>query len=238
MAEPEDKMSETNAATRPISTPGWRRFPSAPQADPAVLATLRTLAVALLSDNMARLSGSYGLLPYHQVKPMAGTAVTVHTRAGDNLIIHRSFDFCRPGDVLVIDGDGDLSQALLGEIMATYAEKLGLAGLVVDGAIRDTYAFRKREFPCYARGVTHKGPYKVGPGEINVPVSAGGMLVCPGDIVVGDEDGLVCIPQADAPGVILLAQAQQRKEEETLRRIAAGTLDRAWIAAQEKKMMG
>ncbi len=173
-----------------------------------------------------------------KVLRVAGTAVTVHTRAGDNLIIHRSFDFCRPGDVLVIDGDGDLTQALLGEIMATYAEKLGIAGLVVNGAIRDSYAFKNRSFPCYAGGVTHKGPYKVGPGEINVPVNVGGMLVCPGDIVVGDEDGLVAIAQADAPAVIALAQAQQRKEEASLRSIAAGAWDRAWIAVQEKKMMG
>jgi regulator of RNase E activity RraA len=234
----EEPMSELNEAARPIATPGWRRCPSAAQADPAVVAALKSLPVALLSDNMARLSGSHGLLPYHRVKPMVGTAVTVHTRAGDNLVIHRSFDFCRPGDVLVIDGGGDLSQALLGEIMARYAESIGIAGLVVDGAIRDSYAFRDREFPCYARGVTHKGPYKCGPGEINVPVSVGGMLVCPGDIVVGDEDGLVAIAQAEAPAVIALAQAQQRKEAESLRRIAAGTLDRAWIAAQEKKMMG
>ena len=170
---------------------------------------------------------------------MAGTAVTVHTRAGDNLIIHRSFDFCRPGDVLVIDGDGDLTQALLGEIMATYAEK-HRASPVWWWTARSAIPMRseKRHFPCYARGVTHKGPYKVRPGEINVPVNVGGMLVCPGDIVVGDEDGLVAIAQADAPTVIALAQAQQRKEEDSLRRIAAGTWDRAWIAAQEKKMMG
>jgi len=231
-------MSATNDAAKPISTPGWRRYPSAAQADPAVLATLRTLAVALLSDNMARLSGSYGLLPLHQVKPMAGTAVTVHTRAGDNLVIHRAFDFCRPGDVLVIDGGGDLSQALLGEIMATYAERIGIAGLVVDGAIRDSYAFKRGTFPCYARGITHKGPYKYGPGEINVPVCVGGMHVSPGDIVVGDEDGLLSITQADAPGVIALAQAQQHKEEASLKAIRAGTWDRSWIAAQEKKMMG
>ena len=158
-------MTTPDDPTRPIATPGWRRFPSAPQADPTVIAALKGLAVALLSDNMTRLTGSYALRPCHQVKPMAGTAVTVHTRAGDNLVIHRSFDFCRPGDVLVIDGGGDLSQALLGEIMASYAEKIGIVGLVVDGAVRDTYAFSRRSFPVYARGVTHKGPYKLGPAK-------------------------------------------------------------------------
>ena len=115
-----------------MSIPGWIRNPSAPQADPAVLETLRGIATSLLSDNMARLSGTVGLNAYHKPKPMAGTAVTVRTRAGDNFTIHRAFDFCRPGDVLVIDGGGDRIQALMGEIMATYAESLGVQGLVID----------------------------------------------------------------------------------------------------------
>ncbi len=220
------------------TTPGWRRYPSAPQADAKLLEALLALPVALLSDNMARLNGSYGLLPYHKIKPLVGTAVTVRARAGDNLVIHRSFDFCRPGDVLVIDGGGDLSQSLLGEIMASYARSIGIAGLVVDGAIRDVAAFRADDFPCYARGVTHKGPYKNGPGEINVPVEVGGMPVSPGDIIVGDEDGLVAIPQADAAGIIALAQAQARKEAESLKAIREKRFDRSWIAAQEQKMMG
>jgi regulator of RNase E activity RraA len=116
---------------------GWREYESAPQASTATLDALRELAVSLLSDNMARASGIMGLQPYHRRKAMAGTAVTVRTRAGDNLAIHRAFDFCRPGDVLVIDGGGELTQALMGDIMASYAESLGVQGLVIDGAIRD-----------------------------------------------------------------------------------------------------
>ena len=104
-----------------MNPPGWRRNPSAPSADPALLEALRGLATSLLSDNMARASGTIGLMPYHRPRPMAGTAVTVRTRGGDNLAIHRAFDFCRPGDVLVIDGGGEVGQALMGEIMATYA---------------------------------------------------------------------------------------------------------------------
>ena len=185
--------------TNPI---GWREHESAPQANPATLDALRELAVSLLSDNMARASGMVGLRPYHQPKPMAGTAVTVRTRPGDNLAIHRAFDFCRPGDVLVIDGAGELTQALMGEIMASFAESLGVQGLVIDGAIRDVGALRQRDFPVYARGVTHRGPYKNGPGEINVPVTVGGMVVHPGDIIVGDEDGLLAISPADVEAVI------------------------------------
>ncbi len=216
---------------------GWREFESAAQASPATLAALRELAVSLLSDNMARASGIMGLQPYHQPRPMAGTAVTVRTRAGDNLAIHRAFDFCRPGDVLVIDGGGELSQALMGDIMASYAESLGVQGLVIDGAIRDVGAIRQRDFPVYARGVTHRGPYKNGPGEINVPVTVGRMVVNPGDIVVGDEDGLLAIAPGDVDSVIAGARKQGAKEAAALQSIAEGRFDRAWVRAHLDRMM-
>jgi len=151
---------------------------------------------------MARVSGTTGLRPFHRPKPMAGTAVTVRTRGGDNLAIHRAFDYCRPGDVLVIDGAGELTQALMGDIMASFAESIGVQGLVIDGAIRDVGELSQRDFPVYARGVTHRGPYKHGPGEINVPVTVGAMVVHPGDIVVGDEDGVLAIAPADVEAVI------------------------------------
>lgn len=220
-----------------MNPPGWRRNPSAPAGDPALLDALRGLATSLLSDNMARVTGTAGLTPYHRPKPMAGTAVTVRTRGGDNLAIHRAFDFCRPGDVLVIDGGGDLGQALMGEIMATFAESLGVAGLVIDGAIRDVGSIRAKDFPVYARGVTHRGPYKNGPGEINVPVSVGGMVVNPGDLVCGDEDGVLAISPADAATVIEAARKQGDKEAAALQSIAVGRFDRAWVEAQERKMM-
>jgi RraA family protein len=216
---------------------GWRENESAAQASLATLAALREIAVSLLSDNMARVSGASGLRPFHRPKPMAGTAVTVRTRGGDNLAIHRAFDFCRPGDVLVIDGAGELTQALMGEIMATYAESLGVQGLVIDGAIRDVGALSQRDFPVYARGVTHRGPYKNGPGEINVPVTVGGMVVHPGDIVVGDEDGVLAISPADVEAVIEGARKTAAKEAAALQSIAAGRFDRAWVAVQRDRMM-
>jgi RraA family protein len=214
---------------------GWRHNESAAQASPEILDALRGLAVSLLSDNMARSSGTVGLTPYHRPKP---TAVTVRTRAGDNLAIHRAFDFCRPGDVLVIDGAGELTQALMGDIMASFAQSLGVQGLVIDGAIRDVGSIRARDFPVYARGVTHRGPYKNGPGEINVTVTVGGMVVHPGDIIVGDEDGVLAIAPADVAAVIEAARLQGRKEEAALRSIAQGKFDRAWVGPQESRMMG
>jgi RraA family protein len=223
-----------NSASNPI---GWREYESAPQARPATLEALRELAVSLLSDNMARASGTVGLQPYHRPRPMTGTALTVRTRPGDNLAIHRAFEYCRPGDVLVIDGAGDLTQALMGEIMATFAESLGVQGLVIDGAIRDVGALRQRAFPVYARGVTHRGPYKNGPGEINVPVTVGGMIVHPGDIIVGDEDGVLAIAPADVDAVIEGARRQQAKEAAALASIANGNFDRAWVPPQRDRMM-
>ncbi|MEM5382752.1 RraA family protein [Paraburkholderia phymatum] len=216
---------------------GWREYESAPQASMATLDALRELAVSLLSDNMARASGIMGLQPYHRPKAMAGTAVTVHTRAGDNLAIHRAFDFCRPGDVLVIDGGGELTQALMGDIMASYAESLGVQGLMIDGAIRDVGAIRQRDFPVYARGVTHRGPYKNGPGEINVPVTVGKMVVNPGDIIVGDDDGLLAIAPSDAERVIEGARKQGAKEAAALQSIAEGRFDRSWVLPHLDRMM-
>lgn len=216
---------------------GWREYECAPQASAATLDALRELAVSLLSDNMARANGTVGLRPYHRPRPLAGTALTVHTRPGDNLAIHRAFEYCRPGDVLVIDGAGDITQALMGEIMATFAESLGVRGLVIDGAIRDVGALRERDFPVYARGVTHRGPYKYGPGEINVPVTVGGMIVHPGDIIVGDEDGVLAIAPADVDAVIEGARRQHAKEAAALASIANGSFDRAWVAPQRDRMM-
>ncbi|MGH8780519.1 RraA family protein [Paraburkholderia sp.] len=216
---------------------GWREYESAPQASTATLDALRELAVSLLSDNMARSSGIVGLQAFHRPKPLVGTAVTVRTRGGDNLAIHRAFDYCRPGDVLVIDGEGEITQALMGEIMASFAERLGVRGLVIDGAIRDVGAIRQRDFPVYARGVTHRGPYKNGPGEINVPVTVGGTVVMPGDIIVGDEDGLLAITPADVQAVIEGARKQAAKEAAALDAIAHDRFDRSWVIPQRDRMM-
>ena len=196
---------------------------------------MKQIPVALLSDQLQRNRGSTGLQPYHQPAPLAGTAVTVRTRAGDNLAILRAFDIARPGDVLVIDADGDVANALVGGIMTFYAASVGVAGMVLDGAIRDVAEIRERPFPVYARGVNHRGPYKDGPGAINVPVSVGGMAVCPGDIVVGDQDGLVVLSRDEAPTVIEKALLQKQKEEETMQAIREGRWDRSFVDALEAR---
>jgi RraA family protein len=216
---------------------GARRHPSSPQADAALIAQLQQIPLPLLSDNLHRGTGSVGLQPYHKAgkATMAGTAVTVRCRGGDNLVVLRAFDVCRPGDVLVIDAGGDLTNAVIGGIMSAGAAMLGLAGVVIDGAIRDVAEIREREFPVYARGVNHRGPYKNGPGEINVPVCIGGMVVQPGDIVVGDQDGLLAFPAAQAAALVDKARAQQKKEELQMVEIAQGRWDRSFLDALEAK---
>jgi RraA family protein len=183
--------------------------------DPVVsglLSEFRGVATSIISDNMARLPGATGILPYHKGGQLIGTALTVKTRNGDNLAIHAALKIARRGDVIVVDGGGDISQALIGEIILTHAESIGIAGFVIDGAIRDVAAIRASELPCYARGVTHKGPYKNGPGSINVPVSIGGLVVHPGDLVVGDEDGIVALSPQIAETILPGIRAQEERE--------------------------
>ncbi|CAN1516863.1 MenG Demethylmenaquinone methyltransferase [Rhabdaerophilaceae bacterium] len=211
--------------------------PSAPQADARLIARLRNIAVALVSDNLHRNCGSIGLVAYHSPAPLAGTAVTVRTRGGDNLAVLRAYDFCRPGDVMVVDAGGDTTNAIIGGIMSFGAQQLGLAGMVIDGAVRDVAELRARTFPVYARGVSHRGPYKDGPGAINVPVTVGGMVVCPGDIIVGDEDGLCAFSPSMAEDVIEKALAQHAKEEATMEAIREGRWDRSFVDALEARCM-
>jgi regulator of RNase E activity RraA len=216
---------------------GIEKNPSAPQAKASLIAKLRDIPVALLSDQLHRSSGSVGLTPYHKPAPMAGTAVTVRTRGGDNLAILRAFEFCRPGDVMVIDAGGDITNAVVGGILSFYAATIGTAGMVIDGAIRDVAEVRERTYPLYARGVNHRGPYKDGPGAINVPVTVGGMVVRPGDIVCGDQDGLVAFDPKLADAVIEKALAQLAKEEATMKAMREGTWDRSFIDALEARCM-
>jgi len=133
----------------------------------------------------------------------------------------------KPGHVLVVDGQGDTNNAVIGELIKLYALQRGCVGFVIDGAIRDVACFEST--PCYARTVVHCGPYKTGPGEINVPVSIGGMIINPGDIVVGDEDGLVAFSKEDAEGVLAKAREHEAHEERVKAEIATQVIEQSWI---------
>lgn len=185
-----------------------------------LIAAFAKLSTPLISDNLARVPGAIGLRPFHRVTgPMVGRALTVKTRAGDNQFIHRALELVRTGDVIIVDGEGYEGRALIGEIMSTLAASRGAAGFVIDGAIRDSGAIGRNDFPCFARSAIHRGPYKDGPGAINVAVCIGGMVVNPGDIVVGDEDGLVAFPVEGAAELLKAVQAQEAREAEIMRSI-------------------
>jgi len=204
---------------------GNRSNPPGPPADPALLTALKGVPTAALSDNLSRFAGVVGLKPMYRGARMAGAAFTARTRPGDNLAVHRALPLLRPGDVLVVDGGGDISRALVGEVMKTIAETKGCVGFVIDGVIRDAAAFAAGDFPCFARGAIHIGPTRHGPCELNVPVTIGGAVIEPGDIVVGDEDGVLAFPQTVAKQVMDAALAQEAKEVETLKAIREGRYD-------------
>lgn len=196
---------------------------------PELVARARTLPVANVSDCMARLTGAGRLLRFHREGVMAGPAFTVRVRPGDNLVLHKALDMAAPGDVVVVDAAGDVSNALIGELMVAHAQVRGLAGIVVDGAIRDRDALLQINLPVFARGVCHRGPYKDGPGEIGFAVAVDGMVVQPGDLVLGDGDGVLAVPQESAAEVLERAQAKQQAEAAQMQRTLDGSVDRSWI---------
>jgi len=183
-----------------------------------------------LSDNMNRLNAvSASLRPIHRSGKLVGSAFTVKTRPGDNLMVHKAIDMAEPGDVILVDAGGDVTNAIMGEIMVRLSMKKGIAGFVVDGAIRDSEAIYEINYPLYARGITHRGPYKDGPGEINVPIQIGGVVVNPGDVVLGDGDGIVIVPKDNAESLISEVHAVMEKEEQQMEEIDTGTLNREWV---------
>ncbi len=195
---------------------------SVPKPAPALIAAFRDAPTSIISDNLARLPGAVGLRPFHKGGALVGVAFTVRTRPGDNLAIHKALELVGPGDVIVVDGGGDESRALVGEIMKTIAQWRGAEGYVIDGAIRDVGAIAADTYPFFARAAIHRGPYKSGPGEINVPVSIGGLVISPGDIVVGDEDGIVSFPQSIAESLLEKVKAQIKREADTMTAIREG----------------
>jgi RraA family protein len=157
---------------------------------------------------------------------LVGPALTVKVPPIDNLMIHKALTLVKPGDVMVIDGGGDHSWALLGYLMVSTAIKLGMAGMIVDGCIRDAAEIRASGFPIFAAGINPNGPMKEGPGEINFPIQCGGKSVHPGDIIVADDDGVVVVPQGHAAGIADKVKGVIDREEKRLSEIEAGATTR------------
>jgi RraA family protein len=213
-------------------TIGFRILKRRRKVSAALVAKTKGLPVANISDSMSRLfAGGSTLRPMHAGGAMAGPAFTVRARPNDNLMIHKAFDIAEPGDVVVVDAGGELSHALVGELMLSHARKRGIAGVVINGAVRDSGWIRAQDYPVYAAGVTHRGPYKDGPGEINVKLAIGGMVIEPGDLIVGDEDGFLSLPYDDAEAILTAAWKKNDAENKQMQAIEAGTSDRSWVDA-------
>ena len=209
---------------------GFRVLPLTRRVDADLVARFSKLPVANVSDSMGRMfAGGARLRPMHAGGVLAGPAVTVKTRPGDNLMVHYALDAAQPGDVIVVDGGGDVTNALVGGLMIAHAVSRKLGGMVLYGAIRDSAEIRTGNFPVYAAAVTHRGPYKDGPGEINVPIAIEGMVIEPGDLVLGDDDGIVAVPIDQASSVCSLAEAKHVAETEQMEKIRQGKNPREWV---------
>ena len=201
--------------------------------DKEIVEAFRCIPTANVCDCMGRIYSAdpeIKLLSNPSNEIMAGVALTVKARPGDNLFIHKALDMASEGDVIIVSNEGDRSRALLGEVMVTYAQyQRKIEGLVLDGPIRDIGPISQMEIPVYGTGVTPAGPFKEGPGEINVPISFGGIPVDPGDIILGDTDGVIVIPRRDAEKI--LVEAKKLAEGDAAKVLAAknGTSDKGWV---------
>lgn len=184
-----------------------------------------------IGDIMNRLYCMSGAIKAMTNFPLLGPAFTVKVPEGDNVFLHRAIELAQPGDIIVVDSAGCETRSLMGEMMFTYSQARGIGGFVLDGSIRDVDSLHALHMPVYARAVTPQGPLKNGPGEINVPIACGGQVVNPGDIIVGDCDGICVIPKEDAYKIYQAARQKHEKEQATLEKYRRCEIDREKHAA-------
>jgi regulator of RNase E activity RraA len=228
MAVGKPKTSEMHAG------PGFRVRTDVDRPDPALVAAFAEFDTPHISDLMNRLYTMVSEVRGRTGPDMriVGPAVTVKTYPGDNLMVHKSLDIARPGDVIVVDTGGARRTAAMGDLVATKARHRGVGGFVVDGVIRDLPRILELgDFPVFARGVTPVGPLHRGPGEINYPICAGGIVVHPGDIIVGDLNGVVVVPLPCAPELIERLRARAAAEVDYTAAVARGEFSNAWVDA-------
>lgn len=223
-------------------TPGNCLVAEIERADADSVSALGALPVAAIGDVMGRRAiMDAGIQPLDRRMRMAGPALTVETRPGDNLMIHAALKVAKPGDVLVINGHGYAEAAVFGMLMTHSAIALKLSGLVIDGAIRDAVEIIESGFPAFVRHVCAAGPHKDGPGQVNLPVSCGNVVVEPGDVVVGDGDGIVVVPRGQAAAIAEAARKKVAAEEKREREInVEGQHHQSWLIPnlREKGILG
>ena len=197
---------------------------------PELVAPFKEFCTCNVGDALGRFAAmDYRVKPMLQGWKMAGPAITLRTRPCDNLLVYKALEMAQPGDVLVISYYETESNSVWGDLTSAIGKAKGMAGMVTDGVVRDLTGLREVNLPIFAIGLTPNSPQKDGPGEINVPVSCGGMIVNPGDIIVGDDDGVVVVPKADAAWVIEQTRAIIAKEAKTVADIKAGKLIPEWL---------
>lgn len=208
---------------------GFRVLPTPTRLDPALVARFRGLAAANLADAMGRFGFMDPGIQSRTKLPLCGLAVTVLCRPADNLMVHKALQVAEPGEIVVISTCGNVTSAVFGELMCTTAVEKKLGGIIVDGAIRDVERIGVLGLPAFSRSVCPGGCDKDGPGEINVPISCGGTVVMPGDIIVGDEEGVAVIPRDRAEEVLELVNALMDRELARIAEIRSGVLYKSEI---------
>ncbi len=212
--------------------PGFRIRHRIQRPDPALLAAFRALEGPMVSDLMNRL---YTMRPAIQnltdpdLAPLVGPACTVKVFPGDNLMVHAALDVARPGDVLVVDAGGSYMNAVLGDLISNKARHRGIAGIVVDGLVRDIDGIREARIPVFARGVTPVGPLHRGPGEVNFPIQCGGIVVSPGDVIFADSNGVVVVPLEIAAELLKRCQEKTANEESYVASVKRGKFSNVWV---------
>lgn len=201
---------------------GFRIFTDLPRPEAALVERFKGLASPNLADAMGRFHFMDPGVQMRTGLPLCGIAVTVMARPADNLMVHKAMEIAAPGDVIVVNTSGNTTSAVFGELMGNSAVATRLGGLVVDGAIRDLEGLAVLGFPAFSRAVSAGGCDKDGPGEINVPIACGNAVVMPGDIVVGDRDGVVVVPRIEAEEVLKLVLALMDRETKRVAEIRAG----------------
>jgi regulator of RNase E activity RraA len=212
--------------------PGFRIRLDHPRVDPAITTRFLNFDVPDISDTLNRLYAlDTSITSMNQVaKPLCGSVCTVRTFPGDNLMVHKALDIAQPGDVVMIDAQGDRTiNAVLGDTICTKASHRGIAGFIVDGLVRDMPAIEELGFSVYARGTTAVGPLHRGPGEINYPISCGGVVVNPGDVVVADAAGIVVIPRDHVLNILERLEAHRTRMATYLAAVQRGEFSNDWV---------
>lgn len=206
--------------------PGMRIDMSFKRPAKEIVEQFYNVPTANISDVCGRLFGMDARLkPLGKCKKICGVALTVKAAIADNGMFHKAISMARPGDVIVVNACGDTNHSVCGDVMYRYAQTKQIAGFVVDGSVRDVDYLQEHDFPVYAIGMTPRGPYKHALGEINTDIACGGQVVHAGDLIVGDEDGLVVVRREDCEAVLEKLKAQFEKEALMTRLIESGTWD-------------